>query len=457
MPLKAQVRCACAAVCIATGFLVAGCATEQKPYVETKVPSDPAGLLQLAKDGDATAANNLGVLYANGAGVPQDFTEAKKWFDFASQHGNSAGEYGLAVAYQRGLGTPANLPEALKHFRLAADHNFPPAKFALALMYQNGIGVPRDTAEATRLVQDAALQGLPMAQGVLAVLYSEGNGVPEDDSLAYEWASLAAAKLTGADGALSKKVRDIAAQGLSAVELTAAQVATASWKPGVALTSVFPPNGPPRPLRRRGVGSGFVVGKNGEIATDFHVVPNCREIKLIDPAGKFNVTTHIIADDRSDDLALLAGGGFGTRLKIRAAPAELGEAITSYGFPLGPVLSSSGNLATGSVSSATGFQGNVKAFQISAPEQAGASGGPVVDGSGAVIGLVASKLNALAVAAATGDLAQNVNFAWRIGLLKTLMDQKGIAYEEIPKGHARAAVDLAGLLQKATVKIECWR
>ncbi len=56
-----------------------------------------------------------------------------------------------------------------------------------------------------------------------------------------------------------------------------------------------------------------------------------------------------------------------------------------------------------------------------------------------------------------GDLAQNVNFAWRIGLLKTLMDQKGIAYEPAGKSAARSGIDLAGLLQKATVKIACWR
>jgi hypothetical protein len=61
------------------------------------------------------------------------------------------------------------------------------------------------------------------------------------------------------------------------------------------------------------------------------------------------------------------------------------------------------------------------------------------------------------VAAATGDMSQNVNFAWHIGLLQTLMDQKGISYELGSKGPAKSGVDLAALLQKGTVKIECWR
>jgi len=70
---------------------------------------------------------------------------------------------------------------------------------------------------------------------------------------------------------------------------------------------------------------------------------------------------------------------------------------------------------------------------------------------------VASKLNALIVAAATGDVPQNVNFAWRISQLQTLLDKNGIAYDTATKGTPKSGVDLASMLQKGTVKIECWR
>jgi TPR repeat protein len=421
------------------------------------MPTDAAGLRLMAERGNPVAANNLGAMYANGSKVPQDFAEAKKWFLFASEHGNPAGEYNLAFAYQHGQGTAIDMVEAVKWYHLAADHNNALAKLELGFLYHIGRGVPHDDTEAARLTRSAALQGLPMAQSYLGALYLDGAGVPEDDSLAYEWASIGSSKMTGTLAAVANRTRDNAAKGLSPTELAAAQAAANSWISGTDLVSLFPPDAGPRPARLRGSGSGFVVGKGGEIATDFHVVPNCREIKLIDPAGRLNKATHIIADDRANDLALLAGGEFGTRLKIRSKPAALGESVTSYGFPLGPVLSSSGNLTSGAVSSVTGFQGNAKSFQITAPEQAGNSGGPVVDESGAVIGVVASKLNALIVAAATGDLSQNVNFAWHVGMLQTLMDQKGIAYELGGKVPAKSGVDLAGILQKGTVKIECWR
>jgi uncharacterized protein len=433
---------------------LAGCASHG---ANGPVPADAAGLQLLAERGNPTAANNLGVMYANGNKVPQDFAEAKKWFLFASEHGNPAGEFNLGFAYEHGQGTPVDLPEAVKWYHSAADHNVAVAKLQLATMYRVGKGVPHDDVEAVRLLRSAALQGLPMAQVLLGSYYIDGIGVQSDDSLGYQWASIGASKLTGPIGAVANKIRDNAAQGLSPAELPQAQAAAGAWKPGTDPVSLFAPGSPPRAARLRGSGSGFIVGKGGEIATDFHVVPNCTEIKLIDPAGKHHASGHIVADDRANDLAIVSGGDFGTRLKIRKIPAELGENITSYGFPLGPVLASSGNLTSGTVSATTGIQGNAKSFQITAPEQPGNSGGPVVDESGAVIGIVASKLNALMVAAATGDISQNVNFAWHIGLLQTLMDQKGISYELGSKGPAKSGVDLAALLQKGTVKIECWR
>jgi len=421
------------------------------------LPPNISNLQAAAERGDAVAANNLGVLYANGTNIPQDFAQARKWYEFASAHGNPAGEANLGYAYQNGQGTPVDIPEAIKWYRLAVSHNYPPAKLLLGMLYRAGSGVSRDDEEGVRLIHAAAVDGFPLAQALTALLYIEGSGVPADDGLAYEWASLASAKLTGVPGTIAQRARQDSAKGLSPADLAVAQAATAQWRPGMDLVSPFPANSGPRPPRLRGQGSGFVIGKGGEIVTDYHVVPNCREVRLKDPAGKFNAVTHIVAEDRANDLAVLGGGGFGVRLRISSEPPALGEAIVTYGFPLGPMLSSAGNLTTGAVSSLAGMQGNSKTFQITAPVQQGSSGGPVVDEGGAAIGIVTSKLNAVAIAATTGDIAQNVNFAARMEPLKALLDQHSIAYETGGKAHPRTMTELADELQKATVKIECWR
>jgi len=42
----------------------------------------------LAEQGGATAQYNLGLMYANGQGVPQDYVQAHKWLNLAATQGN---------------------------------------------------------------------------------------------------------------------------------------------------------------------------------------------------------------------------------------------------------------------------------------------------------------------------------------------------------------------------------
>jgi hypothetical protein len=51
-----------------------------------------------------------------------------------------------------------------------------------------------------------------------------------------------------------------------------------------------------------------------------------------------------------------------------------------------------------------------------------------VDQSGLVIGIATSKLNAAAVAGATGDIPQNVNFGLKVSTILNLLDSNQIDY-----------------------------
>ena len=42
-----------------------------------------------AEQGDAAAQNNLGFMYINGEGVPQDYQEALKWYSLAAEQGHA--------------------------------------------------------------------------------------------------------------------------------------------------------------------------------------------------------------------------------------------------------------------------------------------------------------------------------------------------------------------------------
>ena len=48
-----------------------------------------------AEQGNIDASNNLGVMYLTGKGVPQDYTEAAKWFRMAAEQGDGRAQFNL--------------------------------------------------------------------------------------------------------------------------------------------------------------------------------------------------------------------------------------------------------------------------------------------------------------------------------------------------------------------------
>ena len=69
----------------------------------------------------AKAQFNLGELYANGWGVPQNDIEALKWFQRAAEQGDVLAQNRLGMMYEFGLGVPENKTEAVKWYHRAAE------------------------------------------------------------------------------------------------------------------------------------------------------------------------------------------------------------------------------------------------------------------------------------------------------------------------------------------------
>ena len=60
----------------------------------------------LAEQGDVDAQYNLGWMYDNGRGVPEDDKEAVKWYRLAADQGYADAQYNLGVRYANGRGVP---------------------------------------------------------------------------------------------------------------------------------------------------------------------------------------------------------------------------------------------------------------------------------------------------------------------------------------------------------------
>jgi S1-C subfamily serine protease len=173
--------------------------------------------------------------------------------------------------------------------------------------------------------------------------------------------------------------------------------------------------------------SGFFVSYDGDLITVDHVITGCRELRVVHD-GKSNAA-RVIGSDIAADLVVLRVPDlakdvavFGNRLE------KPGEAVIVAGYPLQGLLTSKGSVTTGIISALAGPKKDKKLIQITAPIQPGNSGGPLVDADGAVIGVVATKLNSLRVTRATGLLPENINFAVREELVRKLLDKIGIKY-----------------------------
>ncbi len=350
---------------------------------------------------------------------------------------------GAIINYESG-----NFDFALSGFRAAAAKGDAVAQFYLGLMYTFGEGVPKSDRIAISWYTKAAEQGHSGAQHNLGLRYASGRGVPKDDATAYFWFLLSSAQ--GDED--SRRMRENIEHRLTAQQRADAQALARVWKPvpaATAATALANPQTASSSSKPDSAGTGVRVARD-RFVTNHHVVEDCRQVRIDGAAAK------IAATDTRMDLALLSAPLSGPSVSIRASRSVVGEAVTVAGFPLQELLSSF-QVTTGTLASLSGLGGDTSQFQITAPVQAGNSGGPVLDSAGRVIGIVVAKLNAIRTARATGDLPQNVNFAVGANALRSFLDASDVEYQTSLQGTPLLTTEVAQQAREFTVRVECWK
>ena len=144
----------------------------------------------LAEQGDAYAQYNLGFMYSNGQGVPQNHTEAVKWYRQAAEQGYVGAQVNLGVMYKdNGYGVPQNQTEAAKWYRLAAEQGDVDAQANLGLMYYHGKGVVQSYVDAHMWLNLAASKGDPKISEYRDIVTKKmtTSQIQDAQRLAREW------------------------------------------------------------------------------------------------------------------------------------------------------------------------------------------------------------------------------------------------------------------------------
>jgi S1-C subfamily serine protease len=225
-----------------------------------------------------------------------------------------------------------------------------------------------------------------------------------------------------------------------------------------------PPSRREAPKPARISGTGFFVAPN-QLVTNNHVVKECTGPVHVRYPNRPPHTATISGQDERNDLALLSTEMSNQAVASFRTSLRLGEPVAAFGFPYSDILPAEGNFTLGNITSLSGLGNDSNFLQVSTPIQPGNSGGPLLDMSGNVAGVVTSKLNALNIMKTRGDVPELVNFAIQGSLVVNFLTIKGVtptihtaivsAFDTSGSPRNLSPPDVADMAKKFTVQIYC--
>jgi len=140
-------------------------------------------------------------------------------------------------------------------------------------------------------------------------------------------------------------------------------------------------------------GTGFAISSNGYIVTSYHVINGANSILVQNNKGLTFKVVRFYTDPVNDIAVLKVDDPSFENLgslpyTIKKGITGIGVPVYTLGYPKNdPVL------GDGYVSSKTGFNGDTIAYQVAIPVNPGNSGGPLLDNSGNIVGVINGKEN----------------------------------------------------------------
>jgi S1-C subfamily serine protease len=342
----------------------------------------------------------------------------------------------------------------------AAAHNDPGAETQLGALYSLNQLVKKDPTASVKWTAEAAEQGAGAALYNVAIAFSEGSVLPRDPRQAFFWFTVALPRLGESPSLASQAVhgRDKAATQMTLDETRGLQIIAQTWVPTKgSLDGVRAQAGKTTVGQiPRDTGSGITLNAVGDVLTARHVIKDCKRVTVTAPGGT-STDAVVGATDEATDLAMLKPASVvGRPAALRADDTiRQGERVLAAGYPISMLLGPELNTTEGTVSSTTGWRANKNGVLFSAAVSPGNSGGPLIAADGAVIGVVEGQLDNLVLAAAAGIIAENVNFASNIQVVRQFLDKNGIAYEKAIPGHELNAVELSARARNFTLLVAC--
>ncbi len=192
--------------------------------------------------------------------------------------------------------------------------------------------------------------------------------------------------------------------------------------------------------------SGFYVDAGGDVLTTSEVVKQCKRISFgADHAAKVVAQEGGMALLRPDQV--LAPLGYAHLL---VTPPRLRSEVAVAGFSYAGVLNAA-TLSFGTLEDVAGLNGETDQRRVTLTALPGDAGGPVIDASGGVIGLLLPRADASGKV-----LPEGVNFAAGAEAITALLQKAGVMVTPATEAASMAPEDLTALGADMTVLVSCW-
>jgi len=188
----------------------------------------------------------------------------------------------------------------------------------------------------------------------------------------------------------------------------------------------------------KGLGSGFIISSDGLILTNAHVVREAKDV-TVKLSDRREFSAKVLGSDATTDIAVLRINATGLPVVRLGDPRQLevGDPVLAIGAPYGLEQSATQGIVSAKGRSLPGDNTVVPFIQTDAAVNPGNSGGPLFDGSGAVVGINAQ------IYSQSGGF-QGLSFAIPINVALKVKDQIVATGKAM---HARLGVTVQDLNQ----------
>ncbi len=209
--------------------------------------------------------------------------------------------------------------------------------------------------------------------------------------------------------------------------------------------------------RLKSTGSGFFVAADGHLLTNNHVIDSCNLMSVEHPDGT-RTRGRVVAVSEQLDLALVAAEHASNAIaRFSVVDVEPGVRADLFGYPTRGIAPEKPIFAAGKIAGEQVRFRDPHRFLIEVDVRSGNSGGPVLDRSGLVLGVVYAQVNTVKMRERTGRVLPDIAIAVRNQAVQDFLAAHGVKADVVAQA---PELDRDTVREKArdfVARIACWR